>query len=211
MMMRRMTGGGTVSSMSSDAQIAREWAERVTEESDAYSFAQRAAARHILATTAPTMADVKWEDDVHAGLCALYADGDFVLMLSPDLDNEGVIFCHYINFGSAATGGLSAENLTPIPGTKIDLTPRREPKPEPESTPEPEQATTRPATLVTEDDYRSAPYGTVVWGNGPSSNMRSSLEKYGNAWLEAGDYGTFTPSHMAAAGPHQVLRWGEAS
>lgn len=80
---------------------------------------------HRLVYTPPTMADIAWDDEVHAGLCAEFFDGDEVLMIGPDLDNEGVIICRYTNFGSPVTGGLLAEKLTPIPGTKIDLTPRR--------------------------------------------------------------------------------------
>lgn len=75
----------------------------------------------------------------------------------------------------------------------------------------PEPYPTRPAMLTTEEDYRNAPEGTVAWGQGPSSGMDSALEKYGNAWIESGDDGTFTPRDMERNGPHEILRWGDVS
>ena len=115
-----------------DAQIAREWAE-----TNANAFTptpmtldqRNAIASHILATTTPpTMADVEWHDEVHAGLVARHCDGDLVRMIGPDLDNERTIICHFTHYGSPVTGRLLALTLTPIPGTKIDLTPRQEPE-----------------------------------------------------------------------------------
>ena len=252
-----------------DAQIAREWAWEYMLCNEGIPESERdaeyMAARYILDTTAPpTMADVEWDDDVHAGLCAEHTECGLVRMMN----RVGAFIECFLEDGT--TPLLRADKLTPIPGTRLDLAPRREP----ESTPKhPEVLATRkdyenaptgtivaedssdpwikgngfwlgggdgwgdtspvmafvarrvlrwgeslhkpvpthPTALVTEDDYRGAPYGTVVWGNGPSSNMSSSMEKYGNAWLESGDDGTFTPRHMAAAGPHQVLRWGDVS
>lgn len=69
--------------------------------------------------------------------------------------------------------------------------------------------TDAPAKLVTEEDYRNAPTGTVVWGRGPSSDPEcAALEKYGDIWLESGSYNRLTPLNMAYAGPHEVLRRG---
>ena len=149
-----------------DAQIAREWAEGFIKYADSAEIVDAdtlTAARHILATTTPpTMADIAWDDDVHTGLCALYAYGDLVLMIGPDLDNEDTIICHYIHYGSPVTVGLLAEKLTPIPGTKINLTPRREP--EPESTPEPEDVKPDPqpgeAWLI---EYEGKRYEAIYW------------------------------------------------
>ena len=64
------------------------------------------------------------------------------------------------------------------------------------------------AKLVTEDDYHSAPTGTVVWGRGTFSGLGSALENYGPAWFEAGASGTVTHRDMERNGPHKVLRWG---
>lgn len=197
------TVGRTVSLMNGDAQTAREWASKALDNdllNEVPLEGYRAAARYILATTTPpTMADIAWDDDAHAGLCAESTDDGVVRMIGPDWVNDHAdhILCRLLPGG---IDSLPMSTLTPLPGTRVDLTPRREP----EATP------AHPAVLITEEDYEDAPNGTVVWGSGPSSNMRSSLDKHGNAWLEAGDDGTFIPRDMAAVGPHQVLRWGEA-
>ena len=182
------------------AQIAREWAEKISvREKITFSVDDEtlAAARHILATTTPpTMADIAWDDDVHTGLCALYACGDLVLMIGPDLDNKDTIICHYIHYGSPVTVGLLAEKLTPVPGTKINLTPRREP--EPESTPD------HLTVLTTENDYASAPTGTVVASDFSDPWVKDDL----GFWLVCGEGGSEI-SRLMALSARRVLRWGE--
>lgn len=115
------------------AQVAREWAERAMNldlSDDVPRCGYRAAARYILATTTPpTMADVEWDDEVHSGLCAEHTKLGTVLMLS---EWSGEIACFAEGY---TTLWLAPKHLTPLPGPKIDLTPRQEP----ESTPEPEQ------------------------------------------------------------------------
>lgn len=182
-----------------DAQIAREWARRAVESAENAQPVSRgalAAARHVLATTTPpTMADIAWDDEVHAGLCAEHCDGD-VRMIGPDPDNEGVIFCHYINaFGPPVTGGLSAENLTPIPGTKIDLTPRRE-----STTPD------HPVTLSSVEDYDDAPVGTVVADDDDVAMKRDT-----GRWYWAWKNGAFWAEDLADVDvdPCTVVRWGK--
>lgn len=103
----------------SDAKIAREWAEWVNEMPDAHSFAELTAARFILdVDTPPTMADVKWDYNVHAGLCAEHTVRGLVRMVSK---SAKLIECI---MGNGMLLFSSADKLTPIPGTRLDLTPR---------------------------------------------------------------------------------------
>lgn len=121
-----MTVGGAVSSMNGDMAIIREWAEAKVSGRHFATDCDLKVARHILnTTTPPTMADVDWDNDVHTGLCAMYANGDLVRMIGPDLDNKDGIICHWVHYDSPVAGGLLAEHLTPLPGTRLDLTPRR--------------------------------------------------------------------------------------
>ena len=191
-----------MSLMSSDAQIAREWAERVAEESDAYSFAQRTAARHILATTPPpTMADVEWDDDVHSGLCAEHEDYGTVRMLDHD-HHDGTILC----LTSRLRHEWSAEcDLTPLPGTRVDLTPRRVDSDEAHSTrdesvPRPEH----PAVLTTEEDYENAPAGTIVAEDFCDPWVKDDR----GFWLSPGEDGAEASLRMSLFA-RRVLRWGE--
>ena len=107
-----------------DAQIARQWVEAWAEEPTNDMLA--AVYRHILATTTPlTMADVEWDNDVHQGLCAEHPDRGLVRMIAP-AEEVGI----YVLFQAGVeilTGWESSQRLTPIPGTKIDITPRRAP------------------------------------------------------------------------------------
>lgn len=145
-----------------DAQIAREWAEGFIKHADNAQIVdadELTAARHILATTTlPTMADVEWDDEVHAGLCAEHAGGEVVRMVNTTISTTWI---RYILPNGEISGG-SSKLLTPIPGTKINLTPRREP--EPESTPEPEDVKPDPqpgeAWLI---EYEGKRYEAIYW------------------------------------------------
>lgn len=257
-----------------DAQIAREWAERAVESAEnaqPVSEGALAAARHILATTTlPTMADVEWDDEVHAGLCAEHAGGEVVRMVNATISTTWI---RYILPNGEISGG-SSKLLTPIPGTKINLTPRREPEPEstPESTPEPEQESTpepedvkpdpqpgeawlieyegkryeaiywysplyahwvfvrdregacsiesheatpvsrlarkstpeHPEVLATQEDYESAPEGTIVANDLSDPWVKDSM----GFWLVCGEGGGEI-SRLMALSSRRVLRWGE--
>lgn len=145
-----------------DAQIAREWAEGFIKHADNAQIVdadELTAARYILATApAPTMADVEWDDEVHAGLCAEHAGGEVVRMVNATISTTWI---RYILPNGEISGG-SSKLLTPIPGTKIDLTPRRES--EPESTPEPEDVKPDPqpgeAWLI---EYEGERYEAIYW------------------------------------------------
>ena len=190
-----MTGGVTVSLMSSDSQIARQWAEKARE-NDLLGVVPiewyRAAARHILATTTPpTMADVEWDAEVHAGLCAEHEDYGTVRMLDHD-HHDGTILC----LTSRLRHEWSAEcDLTPLQGTRLDLTPRREPDPDP--TPD------HPEALTIEADYRNAPTGTVVATEG-AEVWTKDLDGLWETFCIASGYNNYLMADEA----RQVLRWG---
>ena len=181
-----------------DAQIAREWERRAVDSAENAQPVSRgalAAARHILATTTPpTMVDVEWDDDAHAGLCAEHPTYGEVRML--EADTGGAIRIFYVEEGLFRRQWVLPANLTPIPGTKIDLTPRREP--EPESTPD------HPAVLTTEEDYESAPTGTIV-----ASDPSYPWGKYGSGFWRNGGGDEIETSSVMAHLARRVLRWGE--
>ena len=142
-----------------DAQIAREWAEKISiREKITFSVDDEtlAAARHILAaTTPPTMADLGWDNEAHAGLCAESTDDGVVRMIGPDWVNDHAdhIMCY---LGDGQFDGLPMRSLTPLPpGTRLDLTPRREPESTPEPVPE--------SVLTTEEDVKPDPQPGEAW------------------------------------------------
>lgn len=112
-----------------DAQIARQWAEaniNALTPTEPTAGVREAIERHILATTIPpTMSDIEWDDDAHAGLCAEHPVYGTVRML--EADSGGVIRIFYVEEGLFRRQWVLPAKLTPIPGRKIDLTPRREP------------------------------------------------------------------------------------
>lgn len=112
-----------------DDQIAREWALRVVESAENAQPVSRgalAAARYVLdTTTPPTMSDIEWDDYAHAGLCAEHPVYGTVRML--EADTGGAIRIFYVEEGLFRRQWVLPAKLTPIPGKKIDLTPRREP------------------------------------------------------------------------------------
>lgn len=73
--------------------------------------------------SAPTMADVKWDDNAHAGLCAEHPNSGLVRMMYSDSVGD----IHYLYMGRSGIykDWADPSELTPIPGTKINLTPRR--------------------------------------------------------------------------------------
>ena len=182
-----------------DMSILREWAEAKVSRRRFATDYDLEVARHILATTTPpTMADIAWDDDVHTGLCAESTDDGtdgVVRMIGLDWvdDHADHIMCY---LGNGQFDSLPFRALTPIPGARLDLTPRREP--EPESTPD------HPAVLTTEKDYAQAPTGTVVADDSGDPWVKDDL----GFWLICGEGGSEISRLMALAA-RRVLRWGE--
>ena len=155
-----------------------------------------AAARHILATTTPpTMADVEWDADVHSGLCAEHQKHEVVRMMYEDGE---WIDCILPNMSLLM---VRAEELTPIPGTKINLTPTSEPA---EDTPEPKSTPDHPTVLTTEEDYENAPEGTIVAADFSDPWVKDSM----GFWLVCGEGGGEI-SRLMTLSSRRVLRWGE--
>lgn len=170
-----------------DAQAARQWVEAWVEEPTNHLLA--AVYRHILATTTPpTMGDVVWDDEVHAGLCAEDSHHGLVRMLAADL--EGGIWCMTED---GERTWARPRSLTPIPGTRLDLTPRREPA-----------APDRPTILSSVEDYDNAPTGTVI-----AYADDVAVKRDDGRWYWSGQSGTSWAEDLADADPCTVVRWGK--
>lgn len=181
------------------------------------------ALESLLPTPTPrTMADVEWNDDEHAGLCAQNSEAGIVRML---FQAETQICC--LSSYSGVFWKVPSD-LTPIPGTRVDLSPTSEPECEdgPEEYREfmdfimnepvtiidtpPTINDAPPTTLTTVEDYENAPSGTVVWGRSSGSHLRTALEKWDHRWHETGVNAGYEDDDMERHGPHQILRWGDA-
>lgn len=136
--------------------------------------------------SAPTMDDIEWVDGVHDGLCAEHADYGLVRMIGPDTDGDIWFLTDQLKHDFSYP-----DYLTPIPGTRIDLTPRRES----------EMAPDHPTVLTTEEDYKNAPIGTIVAGevNTPWTKLTPAN------WSRVS--GINTHGDMAGT-PRRVYRWG---
>lgn len=186
----------------SDAKIAREWAEWVNEMPDAHSFAEHTAARYILdTTTPPTMDDVEWDYNVHAGLCAEHTVRGLVRMVSK---SAKLIECI---MGNGMLLFSRPDKLTPIPGTRLDLTPRLDRCESPEPDIDEDSAnvkTDHPEVLATKEDYESAPAGTIVAGDGTAPWFKNDR----GLWFIAGGFEDDNSQAMSDF-TRYVLRWGE--
>lgn len=185
-----------------DAHIARGWAERAMNRDlldDVPIEGYRSAARYILATTTPpTMADIEWDDSVHAGLCASVPGGSLVRMVCLAGDTGAV---HVISDSVQPSVRLLSE-LTPIPGTRLDLTPRRVDSDEAPSTRY--ESVPRPV-LTTEADYRNAPAGTVAATEGEGALTWTKGRD--GFWEAYGSIARCSNDEMPTAS-RRVLRWG---
>ena len=165
-----------------DAQIAREWAEGFIKHADRAEIVDAdafTAARHILATTTPpTMADVEWDDEVHAGLCAEHPHYGLVRMLEHD-HNDGSILCLTVMLRCEWSEEC---DLTPLPGTRVDLAPRREP----ESTLEPEGVKPDPqpgeAWVI---EYEGKRYEAIYWYSPLYAHWSFVRNREGTVYIES--------------------------
>lgn len=170
----------------SDAQAARQWVEAWVEEPTNHLLA--AVYRHVLATTQPlTMADVGWDDEVHAGLCAEHPKHEVVRMMYEDGDAIDCIL------PGMSLLRIWAEELTPLPGTRVDLSPRREPA-----------APDRPTILSSVEDYDNAPVGTVI-----AYADDVAVKRDDDRWYWSGQSGTSWAEDLADADPCTIVRWGK--
>ena len=157
-------------------RLAREWAENLNTAWQTEYV--RAALDHILATTTePTMADVEWDEKYHLAGATTPAGHDAVMMWC-DEESTGHIITDL--------GEWRPDQLTPN-GKRYKLV---------EVT-----GGEHPETLTTVEDYKNAPVGTVVEGEGKLPWTRLEY-----VWKEtAGD----VQNDVGMAGTERrVLRWG---
>ena len=160
-----MTVGGTVSSMSSDAQIARQWAEGFIKHAGSAQIVdadELTAARRILATTTPpTMADMT-EDEREACQWMQGRDesGDLLVIACVRWEHCDVIY------RDGVTTTAMHDQITPLPDLPRLEWPAGEPA---EDTPEPEQP--RPEDVKPDPqpgeawliEYEGQRYEAVYW------------------------------------------------
>lgn len=167
------------------ARLARQWAERSKNSKyfDKYADDAAAAVELVLATTGPlTMADTLWDDEKHHLAGATTHDGEEVVMVWPT--------AHTTDYITAVEGEWARKELTPN-GKRYEL--REVGAPEEPAHPE---------TLVTEQDYENAPYGTIV-------DIDGTVAVRGWAgWYPVNFVGTRQPEFMFHQGEGDVIRWG---
>ena len=186
-----------MSLMNGDMAIIREWAEAKVSGRHFATDCDLKVARYILASMpAPTMAETEWDDDVHAGLCAEHPVYGAVRMIGAN--PAGDIQFLYAEEGRLRHRWTHPANLTPIPGTKIDLAPRREQGPEP--TPE------HPAVLTTREDYENAPAGTIA-----ADDDGAAVKVSDGTWKWTGSELSYRSDDLCygESDPMTVARWGK--
>ena len=166
-------------------------ARQLAEGSDPSSLTDTAknARERILATTDKlTMADVDWDDEKHHLAGAIAFGGREVIMVRPSLNGS----CIVTDKGTWLRGLLTPN------GKRYKLA-------EAEVTDKPDDPT-HPATLVSEQDYKNAPAGTVVAEPGHFAWTKSYGEFY--CWSQGG---AWQSDHEMAGTERQMLRegWGK--
>ena len=168
-----------------DERLARQWAVDCQGEGKlpAYGIAAQAAARYILSSTAPTMADIEWVDSEHtfAGATVMLDSPTEVVMLS-ERDDDSI----NIALLDGRVGNQYKEHLTPS-GKRYGM----------------HEIGEHPETLKDEEDYETAPVGTVVQIGGFVAISR------GYRWSTNGVMNMPRPIEMAWLGEGEVLKWGK--
>lgn len=166
--------------------IVRQWAENylrsAKREDDPVLYA---VAEYAMATTKPlTMADVKWDANLHFLAGATTEDGDEVVMLS--VRGESGILTASLD-GSREDLEFSASELIPN-GKEYDLRKITD-------------THDHPDFLEVLEDYEDAPDGTIV-----INQFGHSLTKRYDRW----DAGSFylSSEEMSDHTKHRVQRWG---
>ena len=168
-----------------DERLARQWAKETLDNSAPIpsEMATQAAARHIMATTTPTMADIEWDDSEHtfAGATVMLGGPTEVVMLSESDDM-------FIDFAllDGRVGDEYKDRLTPN-GKKYAL----------------HEVGSHPETLKDAEAYETAPVGTVVQVRDIVAVSR------GCGWSLNGITNMARPIEMAGLGEGEVLKWGK--
>lgn len=170
----------------SDERLARQWARETLDNSAPIPsmMATQAAARHILATTTPTMADIEWDDSEHtfAGATVMLTDGQTEVVMLSESDDMFIDFALL----DGRVGDEYKDRLTPN-GKKYAL----------------HEVGSHPETLKDAEDYATAPAGTVVQIRGYVGISR------GDRWSLSGITNIASPQEMADLGEGEVLKWGK--
>lgn len=164
------------------ARLARQWAE---DSDPAFLNEQtRAAVEHILATTTASMADIEWDDAEHrfGGATTVFATGPTEVVMLSERDDESI----NIALLDGRVGNRYKEDLTPN-GKRYGM----------------HEIGEHPETLKDEEDYETAPVGTVVQIGGFVAISR------GYRWSTNGVMNMPRPIEMAWLGEGEVLKWGK--
>ena len=173
----------------SNEKLARQWAE--SRNPNSLSEDARAARAYILEHVAPQrMDEVAWSDEEHALAGAVMDIGNGpveVIMLSVDSDG----YLAYATLDGRVAHEMRYE-FTPN-GKRYKLVEVGAEEP------------AHPETLTTEEDYRSAPVGTIAIDQNGYPWVKTDAALWSSRYLE------FVPQTMFMHGPHTVLRegWGE--
>lgn len=112
-----------------DAQKARKWAEAARDgdlRDPSYAVGYQDAVNYLLENIKPeslTMAEIEWNTDEHSGLCAKHPHYGLVRMTHRDGDGDICFLADPRKFAAEWCWSVPWQ-LTPIPGTRVDLTPR---------------------------------------------------------------------------------------
>lgn len=168
-----------------DERLARQWAQETLDNSAPIpsEMATQAAARHIMATTTPTMADIEWVDSEHtlAGATVMLDWGPTEVVMLSERDYEFIDFA----LPDGRVGTKSKDRLTPN-GKRYGI----------------HEIGEHPETLRTAEDYKDAPVGTIVANSGRFPLIKRELNVWANMF---GD--TFSNGYLADTSL-KVLRWG---
>ena len=175
--------------MSSQEQLARQWAEKIKSVPPSWhGDTVRAAAEFILANTKPpTMAEVKWSHEEHSLRGATDSYGDEFVMLDmqhPDEESELELF---VWDGTDVTRD-DPDYYTPN-GKRYEIREITEPE--------------HPEFLVTPEDYENAPEGTIIAPQGCNPWVKTVMG--GWQFVDVNDVVRGKPIGNNRA---KVLRWG---
>lgn len=169
-----------------DERLARQWAQETLDNSAPIPsvMATQAAARHIMATTTPTMADIEWDDSEHtfAGATVVLAGGPTEVVMLSESDDMLIDFALL----DGRVGDEYKDRLTPN-GKRYGI----------------HEIGEHPETLKDVEEYETAPVDTVVQIRGYVAISR------GCRWSLNGMTNFATAREMAGIGEGEVLKWGK--
>lgn len=140
-------------------------------------------ANKVLATKTPTMGDVKWDDDEH-------------YLAEVELENSGLRFAMVERDGDYIVC-VTDTNVRSILASSLWLTGNRY------KLMKTTNETEHPEVLITEEDYKNAPLGTIVANKGFSPHMKCAP----NVWEDTFSRRCYDKG--MEGGSRKVLRYGK--